>query len=449
MSETLAGGADSKHARFSGFPSTVVIAVTLIAAAGLLILLTPEPPPGPPASAGSTTASATPTTSATATASASATTSPPSSSSAEPSKTQAPTPSEIITWTGLTWSDPVTPAFTINLYDLLPWRDGYVAIGQLRSQDAGFLTSPDGVHWTVRHQVRLDGEQVVRHLVALEGSLFAFGQSAETIPSIWRSGDGVRWTRVDSPTWAAFWSDHLFLDVASGPGGLVAIGDRTTGEHDELLGDPAVLRSGDGVSWEETPLDGATQRSVVRDVIGLDGGYALLGGEETGPVTGMGTPQAWWSTDGQRWSRAKVDRAQAGDNHFQSYSAMAGVEGLVARTELLCAGCPPTNRTWISSDGRSWQRGADQGAEPPFGMMAGDGTRIVVLSTKERWTPLGSSPEPYPGLTHAWVSTDGVTWKAMSLSHPLTDQVEAWWVVPDGVVFAGARSFWFGAANTR
>jgi hypothetical protein len=84
-----------------------------------------------------------------------------------------------------------------------------------------------------------------------------------------------------------------------------------------------------------------------------------------------------------------------------------------------------------------------------YGMVADDGNRIVVLSTKEKWTPLGATHEPYPGVTRAWVSTNGASWQPMSLSRPMTDRVAAWWVVSDGVIFAGVQSLWFGTASTQ
>lgn len=433
---------------FSAWSGLGIATSVLIAAIVLLFILLPAPSPTPgPGVSESPIPSATAAAATVDPTRTPATTTSPIPSPTSPSPSPAPTSSSIAAWAGLTWSEPVTPAFTINLRDLVPWEDGYVAVGQVAAGDAAFLISPDGVHWTVRHRAVPSLDRVPRHLVALDGELLAFSEPAHSVPLVWRSVDGTGWSLVESPAWAEIWADHLFIDVASGPNGLVAIGSGVTGEHDELLTDPVVLHSRDGLAWQRTALEGASELSVVRDVIGLADGYAILGGDEVGPVTGMGTPRAWWSDDGLTWRPATLAGATADDNQFESDSAVAGVGGLVARTQLLCAGCPPTNKAWVSSDGRTWQRAADLDAEPPYGMVAGDGTRLVVLSTREGWAPIGPEPEPYPGLTRAWVSTDGLGWQSMSLSHPMTDQVEAWWVVPDGIVFAGVESFWFGTAS--
>lgn len=419
-----------------------IAAVALIAAIVLLLIvfIPPGSPPAMPSDTGSPTASATLTASPNPTPT-------PGTATPLPTASVAPTAEPTAAWTGLTWSQPVTPAFTINLFDLVPWGEGYVAVGQVRSRDAAFFSSPDGTHWTVRYQVHLNGEQVPRHLAAVDGTLFAFGGSTDAVPLIWKSNDGAHWSAVTNASWADAWKDHLLIGVAGGPHGLVAIGNARAGEHDELFTDPIVLHSSDGMSWTPTTLEGAGDLSVVRDVIGFRDRYAILGGEEIGPVTGMGTPKAWWSMDGATWKPAAVTGARAGDNEFRSNAAVAGSDGLLAFTDLLCAGCPPINNAWKSEDARSWQRASEAGAAPPFGIMAGDGDHIVVLATSEGWAPIGSSPAPYPGLTQAWVSTNAVTWRAMSLSHPMTDQVEAWWVVPDGIVFAGVRSFWFASAD--
>jgi hypothetical protein len=54
---------------------------------------------------------------------------------------------------------------------------------------------------------------------------------------------------------------------------------------------------------------------------------------------------------------------------------------------------------------------------------------------------------PWPGITAASSSTDGVQWQSLELSSTLTDRLERFWVVPDGVIYAGEQSFWYGAAQ--
>jgi hypothetical protein len=70
--------------------------------------------------------------------------------------------------------------------------------------------------------------------------------------------------------------------------------------------------------------------------------------------------------------------------------------------------------------------------------------RIVALAGRP--APTG---QPWPGVTMAWVATDGVTWEPLAVSRTLTDMLERFWVVPDGVIYAGEQSFWFGTAIER
>jgi hypothetical protein len=422
-----------------------MLAVVVIAAIALLVFL-PPPDTGPPDANGA------PTTAASATVEPSASLDP---TSTPPTAGERPTPSSPpvapARWAGLTWSEPVTPPVTMNLADVVPWEDGYAAVGRVAPGDVAFLTSPDGVSWTIAQREAASLDRYPRHLIGEGGSLLAFSEprwfddSAARIPLIWRSSDGASWSLVDSPSWAAAWSGHLFIDVASGPAGLVAIGNAPSGAHGELLYDAIVVHSADGVTWTRAVLDAASEHSVVSDIVGFEDGYALLGGEHEGPTAGIGPPRAWYSTDGRGWSQATMIGADDGDNQFAAQSGFASGGRLVARTELGCIGCPPVDFSWVSTDGAAtWHRAAEVGSEPPYGIMAGDGSRLVILATKPAWTPIGDDPEPYPGLSLGWVSTDATTWAPLTLSQPMIDPLERWWVLPDGVLFAGVQSFWFG-----
>jgi hypothetical protein len=52
-------------------------------------------------------------------------------------------------------------------------------------------------------------------------------------------------------------------------------------------------------------------------------------------------------------------------------------------------------------------------------------------------------------VTVASASTDGVEWHLLELGSTLTDRLERFWVVPNGVIYAGEQSFWFGTAIER
>ena len=378
------------------------------------------------------------------------------------------TPEPIAEWTGLTWLDPVTPPFVVYLSDLLPWGGGYVGVGSVgadyTTSQAAFLTSPDGLHWSIADQFDPGAHRHPWRLVSFGDELFAFsGGDAEftdegmviaELPLIWRSRDGTTWTPVESAAWNSVWSDAWLIDVESGPDGIIAIGNHRTGDYSQLSVDPVVLRSMNGVDWDEGEITGGTEQSVVTDIIGFAGGFALLGGDETGTVSGVGMPRAWFSDDGVTWLPAPVEGASDADNHFEHdrFGAQAASDGLFARTQMLCAGCSEPSLDWVSSDGRAWHRAS--GIEVPGGWMASDGTRIVSFGSGVREAPVHPGgdvdvDEASFSFTHAWTSNDGVTWTELTLSHPMTDLIDQFWVVPDGVIYAGEQSFWFGTAIER
>lgn len=380
----------------------------------------------------------------------------------EPTPVITPTPTStgaaVTDWTGLVWSEPVTPSFTVYLYDLVPWRNGYVGVGEVPLGDgnaeAVFLSSPDGVNWTVQHQTDPGFDRYPRYLETAGDELIAFSpgdadHSSTRLgitapPLVWRSADGSTWTLVDSPSWREAWQDAWLLGVESGPDGIVAIGNHLAGEYNQLRADPVVVRSIDGVKWDRVAIEGLSRESVVTDVVGFRGGFALLGGTETSTVTGVGMPQAWFSDDGVAWTPAPVQGATEDDNQFEWQAAQAGASGLLSRTPLMCAGCIEEPTRWVSSDGRSWQRDVDAGVEIPVGLMASDGTRIVTFNSPRGPLVFPPPSDPAVGLTTAWTSTDAVNWSELSLSHAMTDQPERFWVVPGGVIYAGEQSFWFG-----
>ena len=130
---------------------------------------------------------------------------------------------------------------------------------------------------------------------------------------------------------------------------------------------------------------------------------------------------------------------------YEMGAVAAGADGLVGwmgPREVVIGG-PRFLGEWTSSDGQTWKP-RDANTYPPYyaGQVAGDGVRMVAFpdtfhEDTGQWSPID----------RAWVSWDGVTWNRLSLSHVMTDPPEAFWVVPDGVIYAGEHSFWFGVAE--
>jgi len=382
--------------------------------------------------------------------------------------TPSPEPTPIAEWTGLVWSDPVTPPFTIHLTDVVPWGDGYVAGGTASVVDAAgaaavFLTSSDGLHWAVAGQISSGYPSwlTVIDLTALGDELYGFSHPmADALPDqplIWRSADGADWSAVDPIGWEEAWTkvrggalpatwDQTqypvatgLVDVASGPSGIVAIGNSIA--DDGLI--PIVLHSSDGQNWSEVSLPAGTVSPLLNEVVGYDGGFVLVGATDVGADLSTAMPAAWTSVDGLTWARATV-ADDDGTSGGELGVVHAGSDGMVAcfgPREMLAGGRRFT-APWFSTDGRSWRGPSQADPDQSCAPMDSDGVRMVAVPITYhpdtgQWSPIET----------AWVSTDAWTWIELAMSSPMADQMEAFWVVPEGVIYAGVQSFWFGAAQ--
>jgi hypothetical protein len=389
----------------------------------------------------------------------------------EPTSTPEPTPEPVAVWTGLTWSDPVTPSFVVHVYDLLPWGDAYVAVGAVEvdatRSEAAFMTSPDGLNWVVTEQHDAGIDRYPRHLVALGDELLAFSNRATTeglnlgAPPgsayygalIWSSTDGgSTWSRIDSPSWEQAWTDARvglmpdgwdntqyeitsgLVDVASDADGLVAIGN-SYGDN-ELI--PVVLSSADGRTWSPTNLPADSPSALLEAVVAFDGGFVIVGAVDAGPRVDTAMAAAWVSEDARSWTGTTVEVGPIGGNEFGR--VLAGADGLVAWAGLREGHTGPRfTGSWASPDGLTWSP-----APAPNDLMAADGVRVVALGP----TAHGEDPNLWPGISEAWASTDGASWTEITVASELNDFPEGMWVVPDGVIYAGVQSFWFATATT-
>lgn len=337
-------------------------------------------------------------------------------------------------WTSVTWSltdpEPFTGPGNQFIQDVAPVDRGFVA--------AGYETgaTPTAIVWTeapggpwirVSDHSATFADSIIDRLVAVPGGLIAIGRPGSPDGAhgvrLWRSPDGQAWTRLPlDETLFGDWYDPG-LQIASGPGGLIAAGwDRNTGAT-------RIWNSEDGSGWTADPVASASFDGASLWIVGTPTGYVATGSRSLGPAsdTGLGPDHvgvAFRSADGRTWSPATVDGAHGLGRVF------------VARDGLLAPGSNrgPTNAIvlpdyWQSPDGTHWEHVENRGtAAARFGtQIAADGDRIYALS------PFGSE----------W-STDGITW------HPLDEFVtdmeprsRPWWAMnqaaagPGGIVANG------------
>ena len=480
--------------RFAPLVQLAAAAVVVVTAAafgwvflhGPIVSTTPSPTPGQTSSVPAPTVSPSPGTS--------------------PSPTPAPSPSATPLpsgWTGLVWSAPVVPTAPgdLRIEDIVLWGGGYVAVGDTGVTDpsalkGAFLTSPDGLDWTVVQtaDLRRSGE-LMTHVFAVGGGLLATAEGggvdcpAGTVcptpdfsPDLWVSTDGAHWTPVDSPTWRAVWSNAgAPMWMVAGDAGVIAVGyqGRGVGEPGQPSPPavPLVAHSLDGVTWEQADLSQGFDHAVLRDAVAYAGGFVIVGRDGVrDPITevvdpenplplGLGRPAAWVSADGIHWTVAQVDGIEIEGGELSDVEA--GADGLFA----IGAGSPSagdaTPSGWTSVDGQTWHVAGRLGTDlpaidqainqvPVFGstVLASDGQHIVVL---DRDAP-GSQTMA------AWVSTDGAKWVRLaftgSTSLPKIGRYDAGdlqgmyvtgaTVLPDRIVVSGsgndAYALWLATA---
>lgn len=160
-----------------------------------------------------------------------------------------------------------------------------------------------------------------------------------------------------------------------------------------------------------------------------------------------GLAAAWFSEDGIDWEAALMPAVESDDGKFTTLLVAGG--GLLAHTQPVDPpiGAGPTGRWWLSTDARTWRPAEDDGIDVPAGGFAlGDGEHIVVLATDAGWSPMIG--DPYPGLTRAWLSSDGASWAELAVSGTMPERsVQGIWLGQNGVIAIGAEQSWFAAAD--
>jgi hypothetical protein len=377
--------------------------------------------------------------------------------SAVPSGSPAPTPGPSGLspvpgpWGGLHWLAPIAlPVGTslghfYNLGVVTSFNGQLFAVGRVPAADGkdelAFWRSSDGTTWTLLTSGGAALADAPRdpNLVATPNGLVAWGFVSPGIcpvpsggpcgPAFLTSTDGVTWTRTaDVPTFAG----ASIQALASGPHGLVAVGD--TGWDN-----PAIWVSDTGGTWQRLTLPAAVFGDAhFATVRATSTGYVLAGGTGSMSVSVTGGPMAtvskvaagWWSPDGRTWTKATVARAAETGSSLGTISV--GSHGLVA------VGASADGRdhaAWTSPDGHTWTPiAAGYIAVPatstgvatlPSDMIVDDGTHLVAVAVNEQ---LG---------LQMWTSSDGVAWQPLPFSGAI-DTLPAWPGAQTGPVFDGA-----------
>ncbi len=280
-----------------------------------------------------------------------------------------------------------------RLVDVATGPTGLLAVGTERGS-AAVWASPDGEAWQrVTHDERVfggPGDQRMDGVVALgDGGWMAVGSdtgSGDVDGAVWRSPDGLVWTRVGDDAALGGPGDQRVVDVSVGPQGPVAVG--TDGER------ASAWTSVDGSAWSRVEV-GTGQ------VAGLtgDGDGVLVA---AGSSDGDGLDAALWrSTDAREWSG--VDEDDLGGPLDQELAAVTVGEDLMVAVGRTNLGGGDDAAAWASDDGgTTWNRsihaehvfGGDQ-AQRMLDVVSWEGLVVAVGIS-------GSTPEARDGAV--WVT---------------------------------------------
>jgi hypothetical protein len=250
------------------------------------------------------------------------------------------------------------------------------------------------------------------------------GGAAESIvPAAWHSTDGRTWTRAQVATPAL----ARISAVAARPGAIVAIGDGRvgggTGSGSSSAADQSVNQmyawfSVDGNTWSQVTLPGSSG-FIPAAVTAWSGGFAAIG-----QLDGISrSASAWTSTDGRTWQKSAQDFGRFLPTAIAVLGDRVVAVGNYDDAQSSAAGFVPAS--WSSTDGRTWveSRASARQIATGFGDVTVVGDELVGIGANYMSGattlpalvgPSAAEPTapPVPA-ANVWISTDGSTWRLL------------------------------------
>jgi hypothetical protein len=287
---------------------------------------------------------------------------------------------------------PVDPDIfeTGAVLDVVAGGSGLIAVGSASASCGDGLDPCSGAVWLSEDGIvwdRLDDASGVfqdassiQAVTAGDSGLVAVGDRASGDPLVWFSPDGMQWSRSVLP------NGKRAFDVVATDTGYVAVGfvERIQGE--DILVDGAVWTSPDGIIWNQVAEGSATfADAYLTAITETDQGLVIVG-VLAQDRTGFGV---WTSPDGIAWTKRVVD------------TSFPGPMGLLDVTEgmpgVLTADV--SGGLWLSPDGVTWQDVSD----PDF--------RVRSLAPRgDGFVAVGHSCDDAGCTTAVWASLNGITW---------------------------------------
>ena len=315
-------------------------------------------------------------------------------------------------WTALSSNAPFSPRTTygVEFQGQLWIFGGATADGKASGADSNDIwRSGDGINWTrvattgTIFSAR-DGHRVVlfkNKLWVIGGwdGMVGSGGTETRLNDVWSSDDGIAWTKHD-PTGGVIFSQRVGHDVAVYQDKLWVIG----GSVQNGVNENDVWSSPDGDTWTLVQADAAFSGRVSHRVVPFANELWLTGGG-----TSLGTSEVWHSQDGNTWTQVNPSTPFAPRLRHEAaaFNGRLYVVGGVSGEEYL----PSTlyNDVWSTADGTHWTQDT---ANAEF---AGRWHPALIPHTGELWLVGGY------GLSFSnevWRSNDGKNWR-LGFSHDI------------------------------
>ena len=351
------------------------------------------------------------------------------------------------------------------------------AVANPTGGDVVVVVSP-GEQWTVVGGSEtafggLRGSQQMEAVTASANGLVAVGAddaSGDLDAAVWRSRDGVEWSRVDAGNPAlAGDGRQVMTDVVAGGPGFIAVGSGTNpAVSSEVEGvgfvEAVVWTSADGETWTR----GSKAQSLTADDPCLleEPATSMSAVAAGGPgFVAVGTRNCrahqhaavWTSTDGLTWEMAPPDREAAlgpGDQIMRDIVERDGT--LVAVGQATEGNAFSVPAAWASTDGITWTRAPD----PPLLDGTTKGTLYAVTATETGFVAVGvTAADPSQTFLNAghalersnsifvlasqsmdaavWLSADGLSWAPVDETTGLFTESEAQGMLDVSVAYGG------------
>jgi hypothetical protein len=289
-------------------------------------------------------------------------------------------------WTALTSpADPLV-SFRGRITALAAGPAEFVAVGvQYLSGRSSVIvfTSTDGMSWRFRGGIEPDDGFAPYGVSAANGRIVIVGATSFGSGSdgrIWVLGEGTSWSRIQSgPLGLDGPGTQVVTSIASNDAsGFVAGGSITRGDNEI----PTLWRSPDGLTWTRLP-DGTPPNdggnAAIQRVVAVGSGFLASGASDAGP-------RVWRSSDGTSWTTLSPPPTSSTDWELVFVASDGGKLVVVTLSEFGSRMHRRTGSTWTRADVGSAFPQSKSASE--LAGVAAAGSRVIAIGQDGNERPL-------------------------------------------------------------